>query len=566
MNVDPALAPLARLVPLRAFRVDGKADTASWSPQTQWAWLALALLATFFVLVGAIDLDLGPGEARLGLAAGERPGPLGQVVGYWAPDLWPAKVLPSFILAQIEPGGRPTSAAVRWPAALAGILAGLILSRRTARFMGTGAGLLLGVCWFGSIALIDRSSAIGIDLIVGLATLATLSRLMTTGADPIAGFWAALAFLAGGLPPLVMIALAIVVMGRHTKPFSLSLLVPPLFAMIGWSAWTSTTLSPEICAGALALPFTQKPEWSLGALAFALGLPFSPFAVLAIARSTRSAWTPEARAWMTGWFQAAFASLIAGSLVPGLATPARAIILAAMAMAAAAGLDAAWKHSLSRAAGHTFFVVFSVVIGVWLCAMMFGAYIWTLCLAYYRVLGIGMSVLLLGVAALCWLALAMRRTRLAIATLLLVAIGLKLAYWCYYVPEWNYRYSQGPWARAVAQWVPRKWPLYVLHEWPADFEFFTKRTVRQLHSPHFLEYQGGNSAKFVLLLASEFENWPSTAPPITLVARFTDQSAGERVLARTAGPVPLPPGRNHAWISYLRKNTGAAASQDSQRH
>ncbi len=67
-----------------------------------------------------------------------------------------------------------------------------------------------------------------------------------------------------------------------------------------------------------------------------------------------------------------------------------------------------------------------------------------------------------------------------------------------------------------------KWTLYVLHEWPADFEFFTKRTVRQLHSPHFLEHQGGNASKFVLLLASEFENWPATAPPITQVARFTD--------------------------------------------
>ncbi len=235
-------------------------------------------------------------------------------------------------------------------------------------------------------------------------------------------------------------------------------------------------------------------------------------------------------------------------------------------MAAAAGFDAAWKHSLSRAAGRTFFILFSVVIGMWLCVMIFGAYIWTLCLAYYRGLGIAMSILILGVAALCWLALAMRRARLAMATLLLVAVGVKLAYWCYYVPEWNYRYSQGPWARAVAQWVPRKWTLYVMHEWPADLEFFTKRTVRQLHSPHFLELQGGNSAKFVLLLGSEFENWPSTAPPITLVAKFTDQSAGERVLARTAGPVPLPPGRNHAWISYLRKNAGAAPSQDSQRH
>ena len=53
------------------------------------------------------------------------------------PDLWVRssatgrptcglrEVLPSYLLAQLEPGGRPSSAAVRWPAAIAGILAGL---------------------------------------------------------------------------------------------------------------------------------------------------------------------------------------------------------------------------------------------------------------------------------------------------------------------------------------------------------------------------------------------------------------------------------------------------------
>jgi hypothetical protein len=564
MSFDPPLGPLARLLRSGPFRVDREAGTVSWSPPRHWERLALAALAIFFVLVAAIDLDLGPGEARLGLAAGERPGPLGQVVGYWAPDLWPAQVLPSYLLAQIEPGGRPTSAAVRWPAALAGILAGWILSRRTARIMGTGAGLLAGLCWFGSIALIDRSGAFGIDLIVGLATLATLSRLMTGGSGWIAGLCASLAFLAGGLPPLIVIALAIVVMGRNTARFSLPLLVPPVITLIVWSAWTSATVSPELCAGALGLPFTQKPEWSLGLGVLALGLPFSPFAVMTMARSSRDRWTPAARAWMIGWFQAGLGSLIAGSLVPGLGTAARVVILAAIALGSAAGLDAAWKQSLSRAGGRAFFILFSIVIGMWLCVMMCGTYIWTLCLAYYRVLGIGMSLLIIGVGALCWLALATRRARLAVATLLLVAIGLKFAYSFYYVPEWNYRYSQGPWARAIAQWVPRRWSLYVLHQWPADLEFFTKRTVRQLHSAHFLEHQGDNLSKFVLLLPSEFENWPSSAPPITLVARFKDQSGGERILARTPGQVPLPPGRNPAWISYLRKSA-AAGSQDSER-
>ena len=117
MSFDPPLQPFTRLLRSRSFRVDREAGTVSWSPPRHWERLALAALAIFFVLVAAIDLDLGPGEARLGLASGERPGPLGQVVGYWAPDLWPAEVLPSYLLAQLEPGGRPSSAVVRWPAA-----------------------------------------------------------------------------------------------------------------------------------------------------------------------------------------------------------------------------------------------------------------------------------------------------------------------------------------------------------------------------------------------------------------------------------------------------------------
>jgi hypothetical protein len=92
MSTEPTLAPLARLLPQRTVRVDRESGTVSWSVPRYWQGLVLAALATFFVVVGAIELDLGPGEARLGLAAGERPGPLGQVVGYWAADLWPAEI------------------------------------------------------------------------------------------------------------------------------------------------------------------------------------------------------------------------------------------------------------------------------------------------------------------------------------------------------------------------------------------------------------------------------------------------------------------------------------------
>jgi hypothetical protein len=266
---------------------------------------------------------------------------------------------------------------------------------------------------------------------------------------------------------------------------------------------------------------------------------------------------------LIGWFQVAIASLIAGSVVPGLATPARVIVLASVAIGAATGLDAVRKPTLSRPAVSTFFVVFSLVIGAWLCIMMYGTYVWNLCLAYYRVLGIGMGILIIVVAGLCWLALANRNIGMALATLVLIAVGLKFVYWGYYVPEWNYRYSQGPWARAIAQWVPRKWTLYTLHDWPPDLAFFTKRSVRQLHSPHYLEYQPGNSSKFVLLLPAEFENWPTSAPPITLVARFQDASASERILVRTPGRLPLPPGRDPAWLSLIRK-TGNTSAQDQR--
>ena len=146
---------------------------------------------------------------------------------------------------------------------------------------------------------------------------------------------------------------------------------------------------------------------------------------------------------MVGWFQTGIASLIAGSVVPGLANPARMIVLAAIAIGAAAGLDALRRQVLSRPAVSAFFAFFSIVIGLWLCAMMYGSYICTLCLAYYRVLGVAMIILSMTVAGFYWLALASRNTRIAVAALILAAVGLKLAYWGYYVPEWNYREQPG---------------------------------------------------------------------------------------------------------------------------
>ncbi len=155
----------------------------------------------------------------------------------------------------------------------------------------------------------------------------------------------------------------------------------------------------------------------------------------------------------------------------------------------------------------------------------------------------------IAVAALGGWALETANTRFGFVVLLLMAIGIKLVHWGYYVPEWNYRFSEGPWARAISQWVPRKWTLYTFHDWSPELAFFMKRPVRQLHSPYHLPFQPGPESKYVLLLRSEFEEWPKSEPPLTVVVKLQDRWAQERILARTPGPLPPPFGPNLARIA-----------------
>ena len=130
-----------------------------------------------------------------------------------------------------------------------------------------------------------------------------------------------------------------------------------------------------------------------------------------------------------------------------------------------------------------------------------------------------------------------RETRGAFLALAVVAVSLKVGHFGYYVPEWNYRLSQGPWGRAVGQWVPPRWPIYTVHSWNADLAFATRHAVHQLQSPQHLAYQPGE-ARYVLLLESEFVNWPEKGPALTKVSTFQDEYGSTRVLARTAGPLP----------------------------
>jgi hypothetical protein len=229
---------------------------------------------------------------------------------------------------------------------------------------------------------------------------------------------------------------------------------------------------------------------------------------------------------------------------------------------AAASLESAWTQSLSGFSRGAFFVVFGCVIGSWLVVMLYGSYVWNLAMPFYRPLGVITSIMVLFVVFLGWSAMETGNSRRALITLMVIAFGLKLIHWGYYVPESNYRYSQGPWARAIAQWVPKKWVVYTFHDWAPDLAFFMKRPVRQLRSPHYLEYQPGPESKFVLLQASEFQNWPTSSPPISLVAKFLDQSAEERILARTAGVLPPPLGPNLTRLGWAR--VGGAPSSEPQ--
>ncbi len=331
-------------------------------------------------------------------------------------------------------------------------------------------------------------------MILALGTIAAIERIMTRGPDLIAGLWAACAFLAGGWPPLAAIGMACIVLAKNSGGLSGRVILAPAIVALAWSVWTIGTCSAEAWAAALSLPLTQKPSWMLAAGAFALGLPWSPFVSLAASGQVRSHWKPECRMWVIGWIQVALVSLIAGTLIPGMTSAARMAALAGLAVGTAASLESVWCNALSRAAGRSFFTIFAVVIVVWLSGSLYGSFIWCVAMPFYRVLGIITTFLALAIAVLAWSALATANVRRALVALVIVAIGFKLAHWLYYVPEWNYRRSQGPWARAIAQWVPRRWTLYTIHDWPLDLAFYMKRPIRQLRSPRFSSTNPGRTA------------------------------------------------------------------------
>ena len=120
--------------------------------------------------------------------------------------------------------------------------------------------------------------------------------------------------------------------------------------------------------------------------------------------------------------------------------------------------------------------------------------------------------------------------------MLLVACGVKIAYVGFLAPEWNYKAGQGPWGRAIGQWIPHHRLIYTSHIWQPDLAFATERQFYQLADPRVLEFQRDPLPRFVLLHEEEFTHWPPDAMPLVKMAEMQDQFGSKRIIARTAGP------------------------------
>jgi hypothetical protein len=491
-----------------------------------------------FVLPGAATLELNDIEARLGIAAAEQLGPFGQFYGGIEPSVWPGQVWLTQLWAWAE-SSRPTTGSVRWPAAIAAILAGVLLVRRASLALGKRAGVFVGVCLFGSLAFMDRSDAVGIPWIAALATIVALDRVLAKGSDSVAGLWAGAAFLCGGWPPVAILLLPILVIGRQGASFSLRLMLPLLGAVAGWSAWAVSVEPAATWGAALALPLTQGVDRSLAIAATLIALPWSPFAILVGARSVREGWTDLGRTFVLDWLKVAGAALLAGTLIPGASGAARLPIVAGLAIAAGAVLDRVWAEATSSTVRRIALGISLAIVLVWTLAVVpAGGYL-AAAVSYYRPISVLLVALAVALAAGAIEALRRSQARWVLGTVLGVALCLKLVHWGIYIPERNYRLGQGPWGRAIGQWVVPNWPIYVLQAWPADLAFATGHPVRLLANPLVLEFKCKTRPAYVLLLQADFEHWPEKARRLIKVRDFEDEHGRVRVLARTEGDLGL---------------------------
>ncbi len=231
------------------------------------------------------------------------------------------------------------------------------------------------------------------------------------------------------------------------------------------------------------------------------------------------------------------ASALAGTFLPGLASASWMPILAGLAIAAAAGLDRALSPGAATGVRWTLLGLALVIAMAWVAVVVpYGTYL-AAAVPYYRGPAIVLVVGAIIVGSFALVGTWERRTRWAVGVVLAVALGVKVAHATVYRPEWDYRVGQGPWGRAIGQWVPPRWKIYVFHPWPADLAFATEHPFRQLVAPTLLQYEVSEDGPpvYVLLMDTEFEHWPKRAPKLLKVHAFEDTRGRSIVLARTEG-------------------------------
>ena len=527
------------------FRVDARSETLAPSarpwrahPSVHWA------LAGVLLLAGSLQRDLSAEEARLGLSAMERLAPFGQSYGGWDPSILPGRVSPSWLLYRVLGeawNGWPGLVLV--PGAVAVTALCLWLASRCRRYFGPGGDALAVLCFAGSALWLELPGGMMAHALTGLCTVACLGRVLGKGSDWSSGALAALAVLCGGWPALVIIAVPILVLGRRGSYLSVPLLLPPTAALVGWSAWALRAAPAVVWGQALVAPLRQMPGWMELPWILPMLLPALGLAVASLSGALRSCWPPEGRAWALSWAQVGLVTGLLGTFIPGFAPVAWFPLGVAAAVLAAGVLRAFLTSSrvgpkmagLILGVGVVVNLAWTVLAGprlVYVIASM----------GHYREIAIAAGLLTALALAVAVVAAWERRRRWCVASLVVLALAVKLSHAGIYLPERDYRLGQGPWGRAIGQWVPPRWPVYTLHTWPSDLAFHIGRPVRQLVSAQWLAMVATTQPQYILLQQAEFDHWPNDAPAIARIRTFEDDRGGMRVLARTVKDEPAASG------------------------
>ena len=515
------------------------------------------VMVSVFVLWGATRLEIGPQEARLGMAAREPLGPVGQSFGGLDPAIYPGPLAAIKAWSVLEEHG-PAQESMRWPAAIFAAVIGAVLTLRSEWICGKTAGLAVGLCWLASLAVMNRSGEFGLDFFTGLGTVLALNRTITSQGRLTLGIglMTSAAFLCGGLTPVILVVAASVVLCRNSAGLTLPFLAVVLATVGGWSAWAFNEISAEAWAASIALPVTFRSGSSFPTIALSLCLPMALAAPAAFGSRVRQQWSPVRNHYVSGWWTVSAMCLFVGTILPQFSRAALLPVVAGCSVVSGHVWATALKARTFQAlglAGRWLALSTGLLVGVVVVAGIPMAVYVSMAIPYYRAVSLVWVALLAFTAMVCVKGLVRGETRRVFASLVLLGLGLKLAHASIYVPEWNYRRGQGPWGRAVGQWVPEKWPIYTLHGWSTDFAYATGHNFRQLTHPRFLpdpsKTENGRPS-FILLHPADFERWPKTAPPIVKVSEFYDQSGRNvrRVLART-GPQQV------AWSQQIRRKS-----------